>query len=70
MILKVETHDCSSFVACFWHTEGQDWEGLITSELSNMEVSIIKSDQAIILLRKSDFVQPAGVSNGSNHVPR
>ena len=64
-MVKVETHDCRSFVACFWNTGNKEWEGIVSNKLENMNVSIIKSDHAIILLRKSDSIE--SVSNEYNH---
>lgn len=69
-MMKVEMHNVDSFIACFWHTGDRQWEGIVTDELNNMEVNIIKSDQAILLLRKSDCVQRAQVSNESSREPR
>jgi len=69
-MMKVEMHDLNSFVACFWHTGDQQWEGVVTEDLNIVEVNIIKSDHAILLLRKSDFVQHAQVSNESSREPR
>ncbi|MDD4802628.1 MAG: hypothetical protein PHF24_06790 [Syntrophomonas sp.] len=65
-MIKVEMHDFESLVACFWHTGDQQWEGVVTEDLHNLEVNIIKSDRAVILLRKSDCEERCQVSGQSS----
>ncbi len=67
--MKVDILDLDSFVACFWQVKAEKWEGVINKVIENGEVSVIKSDKAIILFRKSDFVQPVAVSSENNPLP-
>jgi hypothetical protein len=66
MKVEMQIHGFNSFAACFWQTSDLQWEGVVTQDINDMEVKIIKSEHAILLLRKSDFLQHAEVSNESS----
>lgn len=69
-MMKVEMHDVHSFVGCFWNFGNSEWGGVLSKFLENMDVSIIKTEHAILLLRKEDFDVPVQSSSENNRVPR
>jgi len=64
-LVKVETCPMKSLVGCFWH-KGSTWEGVLEPDLDNLEIRVIKSENAILLLRKNQIGEPGQSSNGNN----